>query len=80
MHWNVVGGCGNMAALQQALAAMHADDKPGWSQPMDIMTFNEVDEISSNSSITSDQPFAALTNAINASAPDCTASSASRTS
>ncbi len=69
MHWNVVGGAGNMAALQQVLAAMHADDKPGWAQPIDIMTFNEVDEITSNSSITSDQPFTALTNAINASAP-----------
>ena len=69
MHWNVVGGAGNLAALQDVLEAMHADDKPGWAQPMDIMTFNEVDEIVSNSSTSSDQPFAALTNAINASAP-----------
>ncbi|MGA1266446.1 MAG: hypothetical protein ACO32J_04625 [Phycisphaerales bacterium] len=69
MHWNVVGGAGNMAALTRVLAEMHADDIPGWAQPIDIMTFNEVDEITSNASTSSDQPFAALTNAINASAP-----------
>jgi hypothetical protein len=33
---------GNTAALTRVLQALHADNKSGWAQPYDIITFNEV--------------------------------------
>jgi hypothetical protein len=40
-HWNICGMKGNAAAVQRVIAAMHADDKSGWAQPIDIITLNE---------------------------------------
>jgi hypothetical protein len=41
-HWNICGAKGNTAALTRVLQALHADNKAGWAQPVDIITFNEV--------------------------------------
>ncbi len=42
MHFNIAGYQGDDAAMKAVLAAMHADDKMGWAQPVDIFLFNEV--------------------------------------
>ncbi len=42
MHYNIAGYQGDDAALKDVLAAMHADNKMGWAQPVDIFLFNEV--------------------------------------
>ena len=42
MHFNIAGYQGDDAAMKGVLAAMHADDKMGWAQPVDIFLFNEV--------------------------------------
>ena len=41
-HWNVCALKGNSAAITRVLQALHADNKSGWAQPFDIITFNEV--------------------------------------
>jgi len=41
-HWNICAMKGNAAAVSRVIAAMHADDKSGWAQPLDIITLNEV--------------------------------------
>lgn len=41
-HWNISAIKGNTAALTRVLQALHADNKSGWAQPVDIITFNEV--------------------------------------
>ncbi|MBM4006938.1 MAG: hypothetical protein FJ292_05160 [Planctomycetes bacterium] len=41
-HWNICALKGNPAALTRVLQALHADNKAGWAQPVDIITFNEV--------------------------------------
>ncbi|MEY4769394.1 MAG: hypothetical protein RIQ40_134, partial [Planctomycetota bacterium] len=58
-HWNICAFKGNSAAIIRVLQAMHADNKSGWAQPLDIITFNEV----TSSARTS------LQSAINAAAP-----------
>ena len=58
-HWNICGMKGNAAAVQRVIAALHADDKCGWAQPVDIITFNEC-TVSAKTAIQS---------AINAAAP-----------
>lgn len=40
-HWNICAMKGNAAAVQRVIAALHADDKCGWAQPIDIITLNE---------------------------------------
>ena len=42
MHFNIAGYQGDDAAMKAVLAAMHADNKMGWAQPVDIFLFNEV--------------------------------------
>ena len=42
MHYNIAGYQGDDAAMKAVLAAMHADNKMGWAQPVDIFLFNEV--------------------------------------
>ena len=42
MHFNIAGYQGDDAAIKAVLAAMHADNKMGWAQPVDIFLFNEV--------------------------------------
>ena len=42
MHYNIAGYQGDDAAIKAVLAAMHADNKMGWAQPVDIFLFNEV--------------------------------------
>lgn len=58
-HWNVCAFKGSSAAITRVLQAMHADNKPGWAQPLDIITFNEV-----TSSVRT-----SLQSAVNAAAP-----------
>lgn len=58
-HWNICGMKGNAAAVQRVIAALHADDKCGWAQPVDIITLNEC-TVSAKTAIQS---------AINAAAP-----------
>ena len=58
-HWNICAFKGNSAAIIRVLKEMHADNKSGWAQPLDIITFNEV----TSSARTS------LQSAINAAAP-----------
>lgn len=41
-HYNIAGYQGDDAAMKAVLAAMHADNKMGWAQPVDIFLFNEV--------------------------------------
>ena len=41
-HFNIAGYQGDDAAMKAVLAAMHADNKMGWAQPVDIFLFNEV--------------------------------------
>ncbi len=41
-HWNCCEMKGDGPALIRTIAAMHLDNKPGWAQPLDIITFNEV--------------------------------------
>jgi len=41
-HYNIAGYQGDDAAMKAVLAAMHADNKMGWVQPVDIFLFNEV--------------------------------------
>ena len=41
-HWNICDFNGNTAAITRVIQAMHADNRPGWAQPIDIITFNEV--------------------------------------
>ncbi len=41
MHYNIAGYQGDDAAMKGVLAAMHADNKMGWAQPVDIFLFNE---------------------------------------
>ncbi|MFM7808060.1 MAG: endonuclease/exonuclease/phosphatase family protein [Planctomycetota bacterium] len=41
-HWNICDFKGNTAAVTRVIQAMHADDRSGWAQPIDIITFNEV--------------------------------------
>ncbi|MSR33505.1 MAG: hypothetical protein EXS12_01665 [Phycisphaerales bacterium] len=42
MHYNIAGYQGDDTAMRAVLAAMHADNKMGWAQPVDIFLFNEV--------------------------------------
>ena len=58
-HWNICAFKGNSAAIIRVLQAMHADNKSGWAQPLDIITFNEVTSSAKTS----------LQSAINAAAP-----------
>lgn len=41
-HFNIAGYQGDDAAMKAVLAAMHADNKMGLAQPVDIFLFNEV--------------------------------------
>lgn len=58
-HWNICAFKGNSAAIIRVLKEMHADNKSGWVQPLDIITFNEVTASARTS----------LQSAINAAAP-----------
>ena len=57
--YNVAGLEGNLASLQAAIAAMHADDKPGFAVPVGAFVFAEVRNVD----------LATLTSIVNASAP-----------
>jgi len=57
--YNISGLEGNLASLQAVIAAMHADDKPGFAVPVGAFVFAEVRNVD----------LATLTSIVNAAAP-----------
>lgn len=57
--YNIAGLEGNLSSLQAVIAAMHADDKPGFAVPVGAFVFVEVRNVD----------LATLTSIVNASAP-----------
>jgi hypothetical protein len=47
--YNIVKMAGNPTAVRNVIAAMHADDKPGFTAPVGVIVFNEVTQSSLSS-------------------------------